>query len=87
MEIFRFKFSSLSSDQVKEYVQLYDISNKPIHDDQLKELWLELTSSVDNINLVDFDKVSFLAVLDLVRQRRCFFKGGLSTSARRILVQ
>ena len=78
MEIFRFKFSALGSEQVKEYVQLYEMGYKPIHNDQKEELRLELTSSVDNIDNIDFYKVSFLAVLDLVRQRRCFLKGGFA---------
>lgn len=77
MELFRFKFSSLSSSEVKEYVEIYQMGYKPITDDQKEDIRPELQSSVvQNISDVDFYKVSFLAVLDLVRHRKCFLKAG-----------
>ncbi|CRK87608.1 CLUMA_CG001404, isoform A [Clunio marinus] len=79
MELFRFKFSSLSSKEVKEYVELYEMGYRPISEDQKQEVRQELQSSVlHNIDGIDFYKVSFLAVLDLVRQRKCFLKNGFA---------
>lgn len=79
MEIFRFKFSSLSANEVKDYVELYEMGYKPISDEQKQEIRQELQCSVVlSIDSVDFYKVPFLAVLDLVRQRKCFLKGGFA---------
>lgn len=77
MEFFKFKFSSLSSTEVKEYVEIYEMGYRPINDEQKQEIRQELQCSVlQNIDSIDFYKVGFLAVLDLVRQRKCFIKGG-----------
>lgn len=79
MELFRFKFSSLSAGEVKDYVEIYEMGYHPISDDQKQELRPELQSSViQNIDSLDFYKVSFLNVLDLVRQRKCFLKAGFA---------
>lgn len=79
MEIFRFKFSSLSSSEVKEFVEIYEMGYKPISDEQKQEIRQELQCSVvQSIDSIDFYKVRFLSVLDLVRQRRCFLKGGFA---------
>lgn len=78
MEFFRFKFSSLSSKEVTEYVAIYEMGYKPISEEQKEGLRQELQGSSENIDSIDFYKVSFLAVLDLVRQRRCFLKSGFA---------
>lgn len=80
MEFFRFKFSVLSPNEVKEYVEIYEMGYRPISADQKEENRQELQSSVlpQNIDEIDFYKVSFLAVLDLVRQRKCFLKAGFA---------
>lgn len=79
MEIFRFKFSSLHPNEVKDYVNIYEMGYRPITNDQKDEIRQELQSSVlQNIDSIDFYKVSFLAVLDLVRHRKCFLKGGFA---------
>lgn len=79
MEIFRFKFSSLTANEVKEFVELYEMGYKPISDEQKQDLRQELQSSVvQSIDSVDFYKVGFLAVTDLVRQRKCFLKSGFA---------
>lgn len=81
MEFFRFKFSSLSSSEIKEYVEIYEMGYRPITKEQKDELWQELsaqclvTQKIDNL---DFYKVSFLAVLDLVRLRKCFLQRGFA---------
>lgn len=52
---------------------------KPISDDQKRDIRQELQSLVgQSIDSIDFYKVSFLAVLDLVRHRKCFLKGGFA---------
>lgn len=79
MEFFRFKFSTLSSSEVKEYVEIYEMGYNPISDEQKQEIRQELQGSVkETIDSVDFYKVGFLAVLDLVRQRKCFLKAGFA---------
>lgn len=79
MELFRFKFSALTSNEIKEYVELYEMGYKPITEQQKNDLRLELQHMVlANISIdgVDFYKVNFLVVLDLVRQRKCFLQEG-----------
>lgn len=82
MEVFKFKFSALSASEVKDYVEIYEMGYKPISDEQKQDICQELQSSIAqsvlNIDSMDFYKVSFLAVLDLVRQRKCFLKGGFA---------
>lgn len=78
MELFRFKFSALTAAEIKEFIEIYEMGYRPISEEQKNEVRQELqnmisTGTVDNI---DFYKVNFLSVLDLVRQRRCFLKSG-----------
>lgn len=79
MEIFRYKFSKLSKDAIKELVETYEIGYRPINDDQKQEIRVFLQNGfAENIDDIDFYKVSFLSVLDLVRQRKCFLKNGFA---------
>lgn len=79
MEVFRFKFSSLSASEVKEFVEIYEMGYKPIDSEQKEEIRKDLQDTVNQtIELVDFYKVRFLSVLDLVRQRRCLLKKGFA---------
>lgn len=79
MELFKFKFSALSSTEVKEFVEIYEMGYRPITDETKNEIRQELQStSASNIDSIDFYKVNFLAVLDLVSHRRCFLKGGFA---------
>lgn len=77
MEIFRFKFSKLSKDAIKELVKTYEIGYRPITDDQKQEIRAYLQNGfTENIDDIDFYKVHFLTVLDLVRQRKYYMKSG-----------
>lgn len=81
MELFRYKFSSLSSKEITEYIELYEMGYRPISNEAKQELYQDLMSSMtttQNIDGIDFYKVSFLVVLDLVRQRKCLLKGGFA---------
>lgn len=78
MEFFRYKFSSLSTKEVKDYVNIYEMGYRPISEDQKQDIRAELQNSVASIDGIDFYKVSFLAVLDLVRLRKCYLKGGFA---------
>jgi DNA primase large subunit len=79
MEIFRFKFSKLSKDAIKELVETYEIGYRPITDEQKQEIRAYLQNGfTENIDDIDFYKVNFLSVLDLVRQRKCFLKSGFA---------
>lgn len=77
MELFRFKFSALSSNEIKEYIELYEMGYKPISDQQKNEVRADLQQMyTTNVDGIEFYKVSFLNVLDLVRQRKVFLKEG-----------
>lgn len=83
MEFFRLKFSGLSSKEIKDFLEIYQMEYKPLTEDQkleIKDRLLESTSGmmVQKIDSMDFYKVSFLEVLDLVRTRRCFLKEGFA---------
>lgn len=77
MEFFRYRFSALTSNEVKDFVKIYEMGYRPISREQKEKIRQELQSSLlTSIEEMDFYRVSFLAVLDLVRQRRCFLKAG-----------
>jgi DNA primase large subunit len=79
MELFRFKFSSMSSHEIKDYIELYEMGYRPMSSEQKNELRQELQNmTTGSIDAVDFYKVNFLSVLDLVRQRKCFLKAGFA---------
>ena len=79
MEFFRFKFSALTTQEVKEFVNIYEMGYRPISDDQKHKIRQDLQSFLQqSIETIDFYKVSFLAVLDLVQQRKCYLKAGFA---------
>lgn len=81
MEFFRHKFSALFPAEVKQYLEIYEMGYRSISDDQKQELREPLQNSLahsQNISDIDFYKVSWTCVLDLVRQRRCFLKQGFA---------
>lgn len=81
MEFFRLKFSGLNTKDIKDFLEVYEMDYKPLSEDQksdIKDRLLESTSmlSVHKMDSMDFYKVKFLEVLDLVKTRRCFLKDG-----------
>ncbi|XP_055616222.1 DNA primase large subunit [Toxorhynchites rutilus septentrionalis] len=83
MELFRLKFAGLSALDVKEFVQKYDMSYTPLTSDEKNEIKDGLYEStihhsIVQIEAMDFYKVRFTDVLDLVRGRKCYLKGGFA---------
>lgn len=67
----------MTSGEIKDFIELYEMGYRPIGEDQKNEVRQELQNMVTaNVDTVDFYKVNFLSVLDLVRQRKCFLKSG-----------
>lgn len=80
MEMFRLKYAALSSSEIKKFLELNNLNYIPLTDDQKNEIRTGLTESTygpptDN---VEFYKVKFTEVLDLVRSRKCFLKDGFA---------
>jgi DNA primase large subunit len=79
MEFFKFKFTSMTTAEIKDFIELYEMGYRPISDEQKQEVRMELqNSSTGNVDNIDFYKVNFLQVLDLVRLRKCFLKAGFA---------
>ncbi|XP_067625571.1 DNA primase large subunit [Eurosta solidaginis] len=83
MELFRYKFSSMSSTDIKHFLELNKLDYTPLNDadkDAVKDGLYESTvgQSVSKIELIDFYKVPFTQVLDLVRSRRCYLKNSFA---------
>ncbi|XP_055601445.1 DNA primase large subunit [Uranotaenia lowii] len=81
MELFRLKFGGLSAQDVKDFVRVYEMNYTPLTPEQkaeIKDGLYESTAyhSVVQIEAMDFYKVRFTDVLDLVRGRKCYLKGG-----------
>ncbi|XP_037953606.1 DNA primase large subunit-like [Teleopsis dalmanni] len=81
LELFKYKFSSLSSNDIKQFLELNKLNYVPLTEkqkDEVKDGLYESTAghSVAKIELLDFYKVPFTQVYDLVRGRRCFLKDG-----------
>ncbi|XP_022222418.2 DNA primase large subunit-like [Drosophila obscura] len=83
MELFKYKFAALSSAEVKQFLEANDFNFAPLTEsqkDEVKDGLYESTAgqSVSKIELLDFYKVPFTQVLDLVRSRRCYLKEGFA---------
>ncbi|XP_043648643.1 DNA primase large subunit [Drosophila teissieri] len=83
MELFRYKFAALSSAEVKQFLEANGFEIHPLSEAQKNEVkdgLYESTAgqSVAKIELLDFYKVPFTQVLDLVRGRRCYLKAGFA---------
>ncbi|XP_058824224.1 DNA primase large subunit-like [Topomyia yanbarensis] len=83
MELFRLKFGGLSAQDVKDFIQKYEMSYTPLTPEQKNEIkdgLYESTvyQSIVQIEAMDFYQVRFTDVLDLVRGRKCYLKGGFA---------
>uniref|UniRef100_A0A034W7G2 DNA primase large subunit n=1 Tax=Bactrocera dorsalis TaxID=27457 RepID=A0A034W7G2_BACDO len=83
MELFKYKFSSMSSTDIKHFLELNKLEYVPLNDsqkDSVKDGLYESTvgQSISKIEMLDFYKVPFTQVLDLVRTRRCYLKNGFA---------
>ncbi|ALC44940.1 DNApol-alpha60 [Drosophila busckii] len=83
MELFKYKFSALSVAEIKQFLEKNSFHIHPLTEaqkDEVKDGLYESTAghSVAKIELLEFYKVPFTEVLDLVRGRRCYLKGGFA---------
>lgn len=81
MEIFKFKFSALSQNGIKKFLEINNFKYTALTDEQKNEVKSGLFASTMGINnmtidSLDFYKVYFLEVLDLIKSRRCYLKNG-----------
>lgn len=80
-ELFRLKFSFLSSKDIAEFLQKNNLSYQPISEEEKNSIkdglyTSTIGQSVTKIETVDFYKIHFTEVLDLIRFRKCYLKSG-----------
>ncbi|KAL0116787.1 hypothetical protein PUN28_010005 [Cardiocondyla obscurior] len=81
VEFFKFRFSSLDKKGVEHMLNINNLDCIPISPDEKSELKNELSLSsgkVTNIDITDIYKVPFEKVIDLVRGRKVYLKGGMA---------
>lgn len=83
LDLFRLKFSSLTTAEIREFLSINQLDYTPLtveQKDDIKDGLYESTIGVSNtkIEILDFYKVDFLEVLDMVHNRRCYIKDGFA---------
>lgn len=83
MEMFWMKFSNLTPKDIRDFKKVYELNFEPVSSDEkdtIKEGLFESTyeKSIFKIDEMDFYKIRFTQVLDLVKSRRCFLKAGFA---------
>ncbi|XP_062534034.1 DNA primase large subunit-like [Armigeres subalbatus] len=82
MELFRLKFAGLSQQDVQDFVQGYEMKYTPLNSEQKADIQDDLYDSTfqstEELESMDFYKVHFTEVLDLVSSRRCYVKEGFA---------
>lgn len=81
MELFRFKFSCLTADEIRAFLKFNKLDYSPLTDEEKSEVKDGLYESTmgpasNSIESTDFYKVYFTSVPDLIRSRKCFIKNG-----------
>lgn len=76
------KFAGLSAHDITKYLEINNLKYIPLTEDEVDEIKAGLYESTIGNNLVieklDFYKVPFTEVLDLVKSRKCFLKNGFA---------
>ncbi|KAJ6637013.1 DNA primase large subunit [Pseudolycoriella hygida] len=79
MELFRLKYAVLSSAEVKKFLDQNSLNHVPLTEDQKNEIRDGLVDSTPTgSDKLEYFKVKFTDVLDLVRSRKCFLKEGFA---------
>ncbi|XP_045511645.1 DNA primase large subunit-like [Colias croceus] len=78
LELFRMRFMTMNSDAVDKFFTLNHLYYTNISDEEKNEVIINLRESThhQNIDNMKFYKVKFYEVLDLVRARKVYIKGG-----------
>lgn len=81
MNLFMLKFAPLSAEDIKKFLEINNLQYTPLNVSELNELkenLYETETYLDNTTHLNYYKVPFTKVLDLVRDRKCFLKGGFA---------
>lgn len=81
MELFRLKLLESTGKDIKNFLKINKLNYVTISEDEKNEVREGLNDSTvghdaGEIDILDFYKVPFLEVLDLIKNRRCFVKNG-----------
>lgn len=81
MFLFKHKFSVLAPAEIKHFLELNNLNYTPLtaeEKDQVKDgLFMStMTESAVKIEMLEFYKVPFRQVIDLIKNRQCYIKGG-----------
>lgn len=81
LELFRFRFKKESNDNINQFLIEQNLHYTPIDENEKSENMQHFkdclpSKEIDSINGLDFYKVPFTDVLDLVRVRKVFLKDG-----------
>lgn len=73
------KFVGLSVQEIKDFLEVYQMDYKPLTEDQKVDIWDGFQACTQNTLKVEtIYKVHFLEVLDLVKSRKCYLKDGFA---------
>lgn len=80
LELFRLRFSNLSSNNLKKFLELNKLDYVPITEEEKENIKNELVESTagGTVETVDFYKVPFLQVCSLVKNRRVYLQKGFA---------
>lgn len=78
LELFKMRFMTMKSDAVDEFFKLNNLCYTNISEDEKNELinYLRESTAHQKVDSLKFYKVKFFEVLDLVKARKVFIKGG-----------
>lgn len=88
-ELFKMRFSSLDKEGVEQFLTMHKLDCKHISQEEKEKIREELqmsTFKIASIDTVDFYKVSFKKVIDLVRSRKVYVAKGMAYVPRTDLI-
>ncbi|XP_043497608.1 DNA primase large subunit-like [Polistes fuscatus] len=89
VELFKMRFSSLDKEGVDQFLTIHKLNCKHISYEEKEKIREELqmsTFKITNIDTVDFYKVPFQKVIDLVRTRKVYLEDGMAYVPRNDLI-
>ncbi|XP_047355245.1 DNA primase large subunit-like isoform X2 [Vespa velutina] len=89
IELFKMRFSSLDKEGVDQFLTMHKLDCKHISYEEKERIREDLQTStfkVTNIDTIDFYKVPFQKVIDLVRARKVYLEDGMAYVPRNDLI-
>ncbi|XP_014616834.1 PREDICTED: DNA primase large subunit-like [Polistes canadensis] len=89
VELFKMRFSSLDKEGVDQFLTIHKLNCKHISYEEKEKIREELqmsTFKITNIDTVDFYKIPFQKVIDLVRTRKVYLEDGMAYVPRNDLI-